>query len=213
MLNDEEKKRVLEYERFQAEIERLRRKPESNWWDSAALMTFLTATLTAIITIFGSYLTQYLSRSNEFGMEVAKTEFANKREFLKESFTIISTLLKANEDRLALAQGTYDDLPEKKRREISDATNEADNIWRIKKEFLEFQIFLYYGQKPEIVNAWKDAKNATQSYGTCIEKMFNQYQNSVAPADTCKKEAEAATQAHEKLRDKLTNEYRQQVFR
>ena len=213
MLNDEEKKRVLEYETFQAEVERLRRKPDSKWWDSAAFMTFLTATLTAIITIFGSYLVQYLSRSNEFGLEVAKTELVNKREFLKESFTIISTLLKANEDRLALARGIYDDLPEKKRREISDATNEADNTWRLKKEFLEFQVFLYYGQKPDITNAWKDAKSATQAYSDCIEKTFSSYQNNVAPVDACKKEAEAAARAHEKLRDKLTNEYRQQVFR
>ena len=213
MLNDEEKKRVLDYEIFQAEIERLRRKPDSNWWESAALMTFLTATMTALITIFGSYLVQYLSRSTDFGMEVAKTELVNKREFLKESFTIIATLLKANEDRLALAQGIYDDLPEKKRKEISDATNEADNTWRIKKEFLEFQVYLYYGRKPDLITAWKDAKSATQSYNNCIEKTFNQYQHSVAPADACKTVAFAAIQAHEKLRDKLTNDYREQVFR
>lgn len=213
MLTEEEKKRTLDYETFQAEIDRIRREPERKWWESAALMTLLTAVLTAIVTIFGGYLTQYLSRSNEFSLEVAKTELGSKREFLKETYTILSTLLKADEDRLALAQGKYDSLSEKKRREISEATNEADNTWRIKKAYLEFQIFLYYGKTPDIVNAWKETSTAIQSYGDCIEKTFDTYQSSNAPADSCKKEAELANQANGRLRDKITSEYREQVFR
>ncbi len=215
MLTEEDKKKAVEYEEFYSQIHSIR-NPSSGgkkWWEAPVFGSLMTAVLTAVITIGGGYFAQRLMKSNEFELDLFKSELTKKREFLDTTYNFIAEMMKANEERLFFAQGRYDEIPAEKQNELVNATNQADAQWRTKRESAEFQVYLYYGKRPDIVNGWRDARTAIQQYCDCAEKAYLEFQEKKAPGNICQAEARQASQQQNVLRDLMTNEYREQVFR
>lgn len=178
MLTEEDKKKALEYEEFYAQINALR-NPSSGgkkWWEAPVFGSLMTAVLTAIITIGGGYFAQSLMKSNDFEQDLFKSELAKKREFLDSTNNLIADIMTANEEGILFAQGKYDEFPTEEQIARRNEANKASDQWNKKRESAEFQVSLYYGNRPDIVKSWKDTRKVIDEYCDCTAKIYEKFQ-------------------------------------
>lgn len=204
----------LEHEEFVNKLYEVRYPREvKRWWDSPFLSSLVTVIVTATLTIGGGYLAQMSTKNQE--MRVARLEqHRNKRqESIISIYSLLAKIIKAADDRVYLAEGNLDNkLSEKDMKAIVDTTNVADADWRLNRDTMEMNIYLYYGNHQSILESWKYLRFSIQKYWDKAEMIYiNNEGESVAPQGVCKEEAIKAQEALIKFRDLIATQYQQEI--
>jgi hypothetical protein len=213
MLTEEMKDEILRNEGLIARILEIRNpRLDKKWWESAVLASLLTAIVTATITIGGGYVLQSSAKSRDIKEERFEFERNKKREFLARAYDLIAQTLKSSDDRLALAKGVYDNFRKEKLTSIAEGTNLADARWRSEREPTEFYVYLYYGNKKEMLDAWNTTRASIQAYCDCAEEIYERYQSKQAPPTACKERIDTIAPALETFRKLVADDYRAEAF-
>ena len=170
------------------------------WYDSAGLM----AVAAALVTSVGSY---WLKTRDD----VAKRQDAQleqMRSAATEANSLMATMLKANEERVLMARGKFDNVPTDQRREISRNTNHLQQQWRQKREDLELGLLLTFADEPRVVSAWSNARRSLDTLTVCVEQAFVRYQHDTAPPSICDRERSTTLDAVQEFRGQLISGYK-----
>lgn len=216
MIADEVKKEIDQYEELISEILKKRNPPEKKkWWETTAGTAIITAAITvvtAVITMIGGHISQLSTKSRDAVLARYDSERTKKREFIVTINELIAKTMKSNEDILELAQGAYDEFSDEQLAKLEEEINIADAKWRTDREASEFQVYLYFGDKKEIVEAWNAAKESVQKYSKCAVNAYLENQENSAPKDACKSEMEDCKNKQAGFRNLLAMDYRDEVF-
>ena len=202
----------LEYERFIAELLRLRKSPEHDrWYKSPYVTATLTTVLTVIVTSVGSYKIQQLARAQDTFMQRQQELFRRKQELAVQTFDLFALIMKANADRLLLATGYLDEFPEAQRDSLLLRSNEADDRWRLQRDNVTLLVHVYFGGESATTMAWDSARGSLNAYGECIENAYLSAQRRRARHDVCANEKGVAERAamvwRDRARDALQREF------
>src|SRR6266566_4049553 len=104
---------IQDYESQIARILEMRKQPQppKRWYESSTWV----GSVTAIITLVLTSVTSYVNQGRELRLSHRTTHAAAMRDAAIEAHTLLGTMLKANEERLLLAQGKMDPLPRPER--------------------------------------------------------------------------------------------------
>lgn len=197
---------LLAQEKLVAEIQEIRSPSvRKRWWESAAVVTSLTALGTVLITAIAGHMTQMSAKEREQVIAEQAQQLQLQRESLAKISTILAEMQRANGDRLDFAYGRYDGLSQEQRVALIQFTNEVDQRWRIERANGEFLVKLHFGADSTNTTAWTAAHGALHRYTLCAAEAYNRYVSSVSPVDTltCAESRGNAEQALDDLRNRL----------
>ena len=209
MITEEMMKEILTNEEFVSQIVKQRNPSETSaWWKSTLATSVITALVTAIITITGSYVAQSSIKNKEISQARFEYEQNKKREFITRVWELIADAQRAGEDRLVLAKSKYDAFKKARRDAITATTNISDANWRTERDPTESFIYLHYNNREDIINAWQQLRSALQEYCDCAENTYNKFNGSKAPIDSCVGEYKKYSDAKIQFRSLIIDEYR-----
>jgi hypothetical protein len=205
---EQEKRELLDHERFIADVESIRRGPEAKrWWTGSNVMPQLFAILTVAVTTFASYCVQTRLKSRDSALARQDLRLTQTRDAMVAVYELLNTLLKGTEDRVKIATGQYAELSDTMVNQIIDETNTSDSLWRRKRETVEAGVYLYFGDNRSTIETWKDARTRMQTYADCAEQAFMTARRQRIAKNSCENERGAADRAFAQLRDALIGDY------
>lgn len=199
----EQWKQVTDYEKQIAHIEELRRGPHQKWYESTLWVGSLTAIVTLVLTAALGYLSQE-SLTTRQEKQARRTQHAAAiRDAMINAVALLSTMFKANEERLLLMEGKMDVLPDAERDSIRRNTNAIQQRWRGERDKAALLLYLYAGPKAD--TEWTTMSVQLEKYTACIEDAYASYDQRIAPDTTCMRMKSRAQDAVSILRTALRN--------
>ncbi len=191
----EEQRRLLDHERFQAEVERMRRGSGRSGGDGGkpAWQRFLESTGgAALITVLlGGILGNWIAGQFEAARAENERRALTHEKYLAARLATVQPLLervggtvRASEDLITLTRPDWEPSPARfpdpterqatldKRREIREAYNQADADWRSEKDSLGYLLAYYHGGSSEVSTAWSTLSTALTAYVDCARGWY-----------------------------------------
>lgn len=201
-----EQRRLLDHERFQAEVLRLRGGQGGATQGKPRWQRFLESTGgAALITVLvGGLFGKWISDAFEKSRAENERSYLAHKEYLEQRLATINPALElignsvaAGEDLITLTRPDFDPNqflgPEREatlanRREIRAAYNQADSVWRREKGRIGYLLAYYHPGVPGVTSAWGDLERAVTGFLDCARDWM------VANAERFTEEAATACQ-------------------
>jgi hypothetical protein len=129
------------------------------------------------------------------------------RAAIDRTNAIVADMLRANDDRLLLAQGRMKALPFDSVRRIVAGTNRVQDQYRRQRELAELSTSLAFAKFPSVVDAFSRSRLALEAYTECAESTYLSAQKRIAPANSCARERDSAFGSTGDLRAKFLQAY------
>lgn len=192
---------IQEYEAQIARIEELRKGPPKRWYESTTWVGSVTAIITLVLTAVAGYVSQTSLTQREQRLNRRSAHAVAMREAMINAIVLLSTMFKANEERLLLVEGKMDALPPRERDTIARNTNTIQESWRGDRDKAGLLLYLYAGSKAD--TEWTAMSDHLERYTKCVEDAYNAYQGKVAPDTVCAVRKSSAQDAMSTLRTAL----------
>jgi hypothetical protein len=190
-LSEEQRRQILEYERFIKELKETREPADKkSWLDKHG--TGLVAILSIVLTATATLLTQRQAdiRGQQLTFEADRRK--QRREFVVDMHKLVAKALKATQDRLYLATGALNALTHDQRVAILRESNKVDDEWRLGAQLNGFLVPFHFSQ-PRVDSLWSIAGAATSTYYVCAESVYEKYYDKRdAPGTSCDAERDDA---------------------
>jgi hypothetical protein len=201
---------ILDHERTVAEILRIRSQGHRSprWWETAAVLSSITAVLTVAVTSAASYFSQRAIRLQEHTLAQSDTRARQARDAITQSYDLVSQVLRTADTRLRVARGEYDQLAEGQLRSLIEESNRLEIRWQQEREPTEMLVFLYFGSGSDVQQQWSALRGAVQSLIDCADRIYLAHQADRAAAASCSTEQRTATTALVATRDAMVGAYK-----
>lgn len=167
-MSDEDQRKALEYEQWFASVSKVR-KPQtrSSWWESAALISSVTAVLTVALTSIAGYHSQRLLRDNEDALRKRDRAYEQDVAVLQASHSLATESAHYATERSRIATGMYSGLSAAQIRTLIDSVNAADTRWRQGREIQRVGLELGFGERSSVLVAWDTLVHRLDAFATC----------------------------------------------
>jgi hypothetical protein len=165
---DELRKQVLEYEDLMAEIDK-RRNPSSKkpWWESAGVLSSLTAVLTVALTSLAAYYTQKSMKEKDFLTEQSKSNYESEVSTVNAAYVLANETMYWAGERDRLLWGDYRSFSPEQKKILVDSVNASDTKWRRGRAEQRVGLGLLFGNDPVVLGAWDSAVSHLNEYTSC----------------------------------------------
>jgi len=168
MIPEADRQSALEYEKWIADVIRHRTPAtEKRWWESAGLISSLTAILTVALTSIAGYYTQSALRKAEERTHQTLAEYEREVAVLQGAHTLAAEATHYATERNRIRNGTYKQLSTAQIKGLVDSVNAADTKWRQGREINRVGIELQFGEAGAVLQAWDTLAQRLDKYATC----------------------------------------------
>lgn len=216
----DEQQRLLDHERFQAEVQRLRREGGGSGGGKPAWQRFLeSAGGAALVTVLlGGLLGNWIAGALEERRAGNERRYLTHEKYLEQRLATIRPTLErightvaAAEDLITITRPDFDpesyaegpgrDATLAKRQEIREAYNEADSEWRREKENLGYLLAYYHPGGSGVAGAWGRLEAAVTGFVDCARTWWveNAREPTEGAASACDRERTAVDRAMKEL--------------
>lgn len=214
MLSETQKAEIHERAQLIADVLEAREPPKAqSSWTITYVVPALIAIVTAAATTLATFYGQAALKAKEYDLTRKDVGLTQTRDAMTSAYDLFAALLKGSQDRLKIATGQYDALPQSAIVSIVNETNAIDTRWRRDRETTEASVYLYYGDNPSTVEQWKATRLSMQSYADCAlnEYVAAQQRRTSAPPEACDDKRRAAIDDFARLRDAMIADYRRKL--
>jgi len=177
MISDKDREEALNYEDLIAEIQKRRNPPSRKaWWESAGLISSMTAVLTVALTSGAGLLVQRALREQDLAAKHSDESYARQVATLQSSHSLATESAHYATERLRIADGTYGKLSHEQLVALVDSVNVADTRWRQGREVQRVGIELQFGPGGDVLMTWDSLTSRLDRFATCTV---------VGPFSTC----------------------------